>query len=169
MLQLSLNAAGEIMMGIDEMTAYIGIGSNLGDREENLNKAINTLTRVNGIEVLRTSQLYDTAPIGYTDQPNFLNGVVEIKTKLAPCTLLKVCHQIEDELKRVHTIKWGPRTIDLDILLYGNIVINEENIVIPHPRMNERKFVLEPLSELIPNIVHPVTNSTIHEMLIKIS
>jgi 2-amino-4-hydroxy-6-hydroxymethyldihydropteridine diphosphokinase len=156
-------------MEIDETTAYIGIGSNLGDREKNLHKAIDNLSCIKGIEVFRASQFYLTAPIGYIDQPDFLNGVVEIKTTLDPHTLLKVCHQVEDELKRVHTIKWGPRTIDLDILLYGNVVMNEKYLVIPHPGMNERVFVLKPLSELVPNVIHPITNITIHEMLSKIS
>jgi 2-amino-4-hydroxy-6-hydroxymethyldihydropteridine diphosphokinase len=147
------------------ITAYIGIGSNIGDRESNLKFAVEMLQEQDGVEVTVVSSYLNTAPVGYIDQPDFLNAVVEIRTSLTPISLLEVCQVIEQELKRVRTIRWGPRTIDLDILLYGDMVINEENLIIPHPRMHEREFVLYPLNEIAPNTVHPIIKKSIAELL----
>ncbi len=151
-----------------EMTAYIGLGSNMGNREENLDRAIALLDGTGKIRVTAVSSYYNTAPVGYLQQEDFLNAVAEIKTGLTANELLKVCNSIELELKRERIIRWGPRTIDLDILLYGDMIINEEKLTIPHPRMNERKFVLEPLSEIAPRVLHPVYNKTVGELLLEL-
>jgi len=129
--------------------AYLGLGSNIGERQEYLNKAIILLDNNEQIIVQKVSSFYDTEPVGYAEQDNFLNAVVEIKTTLEPLELIRVCQQIEAELGRVRTIRWGPRTIDIDILLYGKQEINEEDLIIPHPRMYERDFVMKPLKELM--------------------
>lgn len=144
--------------------AYIGIGSNIGDREKNLNSAIEMLKQENGVEVTAISSYINTAPVGYTEQPDFLNAVVEISTTLCPQKLLEVCSNIEKKLKRERIIHWGPRTIDLDILLFDNLVLNDDNLIIPHPRMHEREFVLKPLKEIAPMAFHPVLKKTIEEI-----
>jgi len=154
-----------IAVGDNSVTAYIGLGSNIGEREKNLNTAIDMLNETPGIEVLQVSSYINTAPVGYTQQPDFLNAVAEIKTKLQPDELLKICMDIESKLKRKRIIRWGPRTIDLDILLYGEQIINDENLVIPHPRMHEREFVLRPLAEIAPKAFHPVIKKTVAEIL----
>lgn len=138
------------------ITAYIGIGSNIGDRKKNIDSAIDMLNGADGTVVSAVSSYINTLPVGYTDQPDFLNAAVELKTALSPQKLLEVCQNIERELKRARDIKWGPRTIDLDILLYGEAVLNEENLIIPHPRMHEREFVMKPLNEIAPQAFHPV-------------
>lgn len=165
MRQWNLNAPGVIAVGDNSVTAYIGLGSNIGEREKNLNTAIDMLNETPGIEVLQVSSYINTAPVGYTQQPDFLNAVAEIKTKLQPDELLKICMDIESKLKRKRIIRWGPRTIDLDILLYGEQIINDENLVIPHPRMHEREFVLRPLAEIAPKAFHPVIKKTVAEIL----
>jgi len=147
-----------------KVTAYIALGSNLGDREAVLNRAAELLGKTEGIEVTAISSYYNTAPVGYTEQPDFLNAAAEIKTVLTPKELLQICMGIEKELKRERIIRWGPRTIDLDILLYGDRIINEENLIVPHPRMHERSFVLEPLKEIAPYAMHPVNGQTVSEM-----
>lgn len=147
------------------ITAYIGMGSNIGDRESNLDTALEMLRMQEGIEVTAVSSYLNTAPVGYTEQPDFLNAVAELRTSLTPAQLLEVCRRVEQELKRVRIIRWGPRTIDLDILLYGNMVINEEDLIIPHPRMQEREFVLYPLNEIAPQAIHPVMKKTVNELL----
>ncbi|UCH12220.1 MAG: 2-amino-4-hydroxy-6-hydroxymethyldihydropteridine diphosphokinase [Candidatus Omnitrophota bacterium] len=127
---------------------YLGIGSNLGNRNKNINTAIKRLGGIEGIEVTRVSSLIETEPEGGPPQNKFLNGAIEIKTKLLPHELLKQLKRIEEELGRVKTIKNGPRTIDLDILLYGDEKINSPDLKIPHPRMYKREFVMRPLKEL---------------------
>ncbi|QNU68633.1 2-amino-4-hydroxy-6-hydroxymethyldihydropteridine diphosphokinase [Ruminiclostridium herbifermentans] len=145
-------------------TAYIALGSNIGNREDNLNKAIEMLKQNDEVEVNKISSYLNTAPVGYTDQPDFLNAVVEVKTTLSPHKLLMVCSDIEKKLKRERIIHWGPRTIDLDILLYEDLVLNHEDLVIPHPRMHEREFVLKPLKEIAPKAFHPVLKKTIEDI-----
>ncbi len=147
------------------VTAYIGLGSNIGDREYQLNRAVELLKITEKTQVTLVSSYYNTAPVGYEQQPYFLNAVVEIRTSLSARELLSVCSGIEKELKRERIIHWGPRTIDLDILLYGCNIINDTDLVIPHPRMHERRFVLEPLNEIAPLVLHPVFNKTINEIL----
>ncbi|WP_082235803.1 2-amino-4-hydroxy-6-hydroxymethyldihydropteridine diphosphokinase [Halobacillus massiliensis] len=133
-------------------SAYIALGSNLDDRLEYLTEAIHFLDSHENIEVLRQSEIYETAPVGYTDQNDFLNMVLEIRTALLPIELLDYCQFIEQELGRKRVIKWGPRTIDLDILVYNQENMKDERLTIPHPHLQERAFVLVPLAELAPDL-----------------
>ena len=126
---------------------YLSLGSNIGSKEKNLNKAISLLKTTPSIHCVISSSFYLTEPQGYKNQEDFLNCVISLETNLDPLNLLKLCQHIESKLKRVRLFKWGPRIIDLDILLYDNIKINLQNLIIPHPRMLERAFVLVPLSE----------------------
>ena len=130
------------------VTAYIGIGSNIGDRQTNINKAIAHLRNSENIKVIKVSSIYETEPMSGPLQPNYLNGVIEIETDFSPLDLLKHLNEIEIKLGRVRSVKFGPRIIDLDILLYGDMEINDEHLTIPHPRMHERDFVLRGLREV---------------------
>ena len=136
-------------------TAYIGMGANLGDREATLDDARAQLDATPGIEVRRHSSLYVTAAVGYSDQPDFLNAVAELETDLGPRQLLDCLHRIEQGLGRVRSFRDAPRTCDLDLLLFDRCVLEAPGITVPHPRMAERRFVLEPLAELDPLIVLP--------------
>ncbi|MCM3758981.1 2-amino-4-hydroxy-6-hydroxymethyldihydropteridine diphosphokinase [Sporosarcina aquimarina] len=138
-------------------TAFLSIGTNMGDREAYIKLAIASLRATEGIEAVETSSIYETAPVGLTDQADFLNIVVRLATTLDPLELLTVCQRIEQELGRERTIRWGPRTADLDILLYNDDVIEREELSVPHPRMRERAFVLIPLTELAPGCIDPVS------------
>lgn len=128
--------------------AYIGIGSNLGDRQSHINDAIDILGQVEGISVLRASSVYETEPVGGPPQDKYLNGVIEIETTLEPHLLLEELTGIEKLLGREREVVSGPRTIDLDILTYGDLTLRDETLTIPHPRMHEREFVLKGLREL---------------------
>ena len=139
----------------DWHTAYIGLGSNIGDRQGHLSEALQRMNSQHS-RVARVSAFYSTKPVGYTNQADFLNSVAELKTLMTPQDLLAFLQDIEIHLKRERTIQWGPRTIDLDILLYDDIIIAEEALKIPHPRMHERLFVLVPLAEIAPDLIHPV-------------
>lgn len=130
------------------VTCYIGIGSNLGDRQGYIDRAIESLGKVKGVKVTRVSSIYETEPVGGVEQGKFLNGVIEIDTELAPLDLLKALNRIEDGLGRVRKVKNGPRTIDLDILYYGDLVVEEEGLTVPHPMICQRDFVLRGLKEL---------------------
>ena len=130
--------------------AYVGLGANLGDREETIRAAVAELP-----DVVAVSPLRETDPVGVTDQPQFLNGVAALETELAPRELLDVLLAVERRLGRERRERWGPRTIDLDLLLYGDEVIDEDGLKIPHPRLHERRFVLEPLADLAPQLVVP--------------
>jgi len=145
-------------------TIYLSLGSNVGDREHNLRTAIDRLSTPD-LQVLRASPVYETEPVDYTSQRWFLNLVVEAETTLFPKMLLSRTARIEHELGRVRTVAKGPRTIDIDILLYGKAVIETATLQIPHPRMAERRFVLAPLADLAPNLRHPVTHKTVRELL----
>ena len=127
---------------------YLSLGTNIGDREQNLKQAVEMLHSKDDIEVKAVSSIYETDPVGFLDQPSFLNIAVYIETNLSSQETLKICQSIENELGRVREIRWGPRIIDLDILLYNNDNIEVENLVVPHPRMYERAFVLVPLLEI---------------------
>ncbi|WP_339252492.1 2-amino-4-hydroxy-6-hydroxymethyldihydropteridine diphosphokinase [Sporosarcina sp. FSL W8-0480] len=133
--------------------AYLSIGSNIGDRLHHLTEAVRSLHSHDKIEVTMISSIYETEPVGYTDQANFLNLVVCLETSLNPFELLEVCQGVENDLGRVREIRWGPRTVDLDILLYNNDNIKSENLTVPHPRMDGRAFVLVPLMEIAPTLV----------------
>lgn len=135
--------------------SYLGIGSNLGRRQINIKKAIELLKQLPNIKVIKISQLIETMPVGGPKQRKFLNGAIEIKTNLKPQALLKALKKIEKDLGRVKTIKNGPRVIDLDILLYNKKNIYEKNLIIPHPRMFYRDFVLKPLKEIFPKLKMP--------------
>ena len=130
--------------------AYVGLGANLGDREGTIRAAVAQLPGVVAVSSLR-----ETDPVGVTDQPQFLNGVAALETELPPRELLDVLLTVERRLGRERRERWGPRTIDLDLLLYGDEVIDEDGLTVPHPRLRERRFVLEPLADLAPKLVVP--------------
>lgn len=148
-------------------TAYIAFGSNLGDKNKNIEDAIK-LIGSDIIKIEKVSSLYETDPVGYENQDIFLNGVMKVKTILNEYKLLERLMEIEKDLKRERLIKWGPRTIDLDIVLYDNIISDCEVVTLPHPRMHERLFVLEPLNEIAPNVVHPIYSKRIKELYEKL-
>jgi 2-amino-4-hydroxy-6-hydroxymethyldihydropteridine diphosphokinase len=136
--------------------AYIGLGANLGPKEVTILRAIDLLGAEPGIEVLELSQLRETEPVGVVDQPAFLNGAVALETSLTPWELLDVMLRIEQELGRARDVeRWGPRTIDLDLLVYGGEELDEPGLRIPHPRLHERRFALEPLADLEPELEIP--------------
>ena len=143
---------------------YLGLGSNVGDREANLRAAIERLEAPD-LRVLRVSPVYETEPVDYTEQRWFLNLVVEAETSLFPMQLLARVARIERALGRLRTVPKGPRSIDIDILLYGKAVIRSEALEVPHPRMDERRFVLAPLADLAPDLRHPIAHRTVSEML----
>lgn len=128
---------------------FLSIGTNIGNREENLKQAVRLLQRQ--FEMITISSIYETAPVGYVDQPSFLNIAVHVNTLLSPFDTLLACQAIENELGRVRDIRWGPRIIDLDILLYNQENVEADNLIVPHPRMYERAFVLVPLVEITSN------------------
>jgi 2-amino-4-hydroxy-6-hydroxymethyldihydropteridine diphosphokinase len=132
---------------------FIGLGSNLGEREENLRAALNRISSLEGTQVVRVSALRETPPWGVEDQPAFLNAVAEIRTALEPEALLDAVKRIEGELGRVPSFRWGPRLIDLDLLLYGTRRLETPRLTLPHPHILERPFVWEPLAEIAPEVV----------------
>lgn len=149
-----------------ETEVYIALGSNLWDRELNLLRAAAEVGRLPDSRVTELSSFYKTSPVGPVKQDAFFNAVLRLSTRLDARSLLAHLLRIEDEIfKRVRTIHQGPRRIDLDLLLYGDRVINEENLVVPHPRLAERRFVLQPLCEIAPDLVHPMIGKTMHELL----
>jgi len=151
-------------------TAYLGLGSNLGDRRRNLEAALEALRAHPQITVSAVSAFLETDPVGGPPgQGKFLNAAAEIETDLAPEALLEELKRIERALGRTPGPRWGPREIDLDILLYGKEVLETETLVIPHPRMRERRFVLAPLAEIAPAARDPVTGLTIRALLEKVS
>lgn len=143
---------------------YLSIGSNLGRREENCLKALEAM-KEKGLTIRKRSLLYETEPWGVRDQPNFINLALEIETDLPPMGLLQLIKEIEHQMGRAETFKWGPRIIDIDILLYNDIIYESAELKIPHPLMHEREFVLKPLSEIAPERFHPVLKKTIRELL----
>ena len=143
---------------------YLSLGSNIGDRQAHLREGIDLLP-ASGIQVLRVSPVYETEPIGYAAQAWFLNLVIEADTSLFPVQLLNRTQRIEHTLGRIRTIPNGPRRMDIDILLYANAVIHTTRLEIPHPRLAERRFVLQPLADLAPGLRHPVNHRTVRELL----
>ena len=147
------------------MKAVIALGSNLGEPKENLDLAIGLLREATDVQ--KVSNYYVTKPVGYEDQPDFVNAVCIIETELPAIDLLNMLHGIEKAMGRERTIKWGPRTIDLDIIQYGSILSSAEELTLPHPRAFERKFVLEPWAEIDPDAIL-LTHGKIKELLIKL-
>jgi 2-amino-4-hydroxy-6-hydroxymethyldihydropteridine diphosphokinase len=135
--------------------AFLGLGSNLGDRESNIRSALEALEKRGSARVVKVSAFRETAPVGYVDQPDFLNAVAKVETDLCPEDLLRAVLDVEQELGRVRTIRWGPRVIDIDILLYDELSVSIAGLTIPHPEMMRRAFVLEPLAEIEPELVLP--------------
>ncbi len=140
---------------------YLSLGSNMGDKRENLLEAIKKVGELENTEVVKSSTILETEPFGYIEQDNFLNACLEVKTLLTPQEFLSSILKIELDMGRVREIKWGPRVIDIDILFYDDEIIQEDNLAVPHPWICEREFVLEPLSEIAPNYVHPLERKTI--------
>jgi 2-amino-4-hydroxy-6-hydroxymethyldihydropteridine diphosphokinase len=145
--------------------AYIGIGSNLGDKRSHCEKAISQILKSDRHKLLAKSSFFKTKPVGYTSQDWFVNGVIKIETDLEAPELLRTLKTIESQLGRSETFRWGPRTIDLDILFFDDIEIHTEELQIPHPRIQNRQFVLVPLVEIDRNLIHPVLKKTIQDLL----
>jgi 2-amino-4-hydroxy-6-hydroxymethyldihydropteridine diphosphokinase len=147
-------------------TAYLSLGSNLGDRLHLLKEAIKKIGRSGGISIKRTSPVYETQPVGFENQGWFLNLVVEAETSLEPLPLLEYLLSVEAEMGRKREERGGDRNIDLDLLLYDNRILSTDRLVIPHPRMHQRRFVLVPLAQIAPELLHPVLKKKIGELLI---
>ena len=142
---------------------YLALGTNLGDRSANLRVAIEALP--SEINVIAESKVYETPPWGYENQPAFLNMAVKCETNLEPELLLKRLKQLEVQLGREQSFRWGPRLIDIDILFYGDLILKSESLIIPHPRLHERAFVLIPLADIASDFIHPILKKTIKELL----
>ena len=140
---------------MDGIICYIGIGSNLGDSLKKTKQAIGFISRIKGVELKTVSSFYKTEPVGIKKQNSFINAVAEIKTALSPISLFRELQSIENEMGREREVKGGPRIIDLDLLFFGQNVIKEENLIIQHPEIHKRRFVLEPLCEIASFFIHP--------------
>lgn len=145
--------------------AYIGLGSNLGEKKNYLDEAIEALRLRKDIRVLQVSDWIETEPYGYTDQPRFLNGCASLRTWLSPFELLDVLQELETAAGRERIIHWGPRTLDLDLLFYDQQILGNKRLVVPHPEIEKRSFVLEPMAQIAPWLRHPVSHKTIKELL----
>ena len=149
----------------DRHTAYVGLGSNLGDRSANLQRALREFESCEAVEVVRASSFWETDPVGGPPQGRYMNAAVQIRTPLAPRELMEMLLDIEKLCGRQRRVRWGPRTLDLDLLLYENRTIEDETLTVPHPEMHNRRFVLGPLCEIAPDAVHPVLKKTVRELL----
>lgn len=146
--------------------AYLGMGGNIGNTKENIQEALRLLQVNDKVKLIKSSSYYETAPVGYEQQDWFINIVAEIETELSPYKLLELCNDVERQLKRERLIRWGPRTIDIDILLYEDFESDEDKLTVPHPRMRERAFVIFPLMEIAPDL--NIRNQSIKEIAIAI-
>ncbi len=153
----------------DARTVYIGLGSNLGDRKQNIDKVLKILAETDNIQLIRSSEVVETVPLAGDDQPNYLNTVAEIKTSLSAQQLHSKTLAIEAGLGRTRNVKWSPRTIDLDILFFGDEIVNQPSLTIPHPQLHLRSFVLKGLSELNPALEHPVMKVSIQQLLSRLN
>ncbi len=148
-----------------ERTAFLGAGSNLGRRRLNLARARKRLEAY-GVQTVLSSSLYRTAPVGFKEQPDFCNAVWQVETKLAPSALLATCLKVERELGRLRTVNWGPRVIDLDLLLYEDLILTLPGLEVPHPCLNQRRFVLVPLAEIAAGWRHPASGQSVRRLLL---
>lgn len=149
-------------------TVYVAFGSNMGDKEKHINNGLLMLNAFPGIRVVRASEIMHSEPYGGVEQEEFLNGAVKLQTYLSPWELLEALHEIEAEEERERSMRWGPRTLDLDIIFYDDLVMEEEELCIPHTDMQNREFVLVPLMELAPEKRHPVLGKSVQEMLMEL-
>ncbi len=152
---------------MSESEVLVGFGSNLGDRSNLINRALKAISRLPETSLLKLSSLYETAPVGYLDQGAFLNGVVQLETSMPASELLGRLLAIEKSLGRERIERWGPRTVDLDILFFADRIIDEVDLIVPHPEMARRLFVLEPLCEIVPDWIHPGLCETVSALLNK--
>ena len=157
--------AEETLLPGGKVSVLLGLGSNLGGRREFIERAARLIDEIEGVELKNLSSLIETEPVGGPPQGRYLNGAAELETALEPRDLLSRLQEVETELGRVRKVLNGPRNIDLDILLFGDLVVEVGNLVLPHPRMCERAFVLEPLNEIAPGRVHPVKRKSVEELL----
>ncbi|MEI8172978.1 MAG: 2-amino-4-hydroxy-6-hydroxymethyldihydropteridine diphosphokinase [Deltaproteobacteria bacterium] len=150
---------------MDGVICFVGLGSNMDDPAGHCLKAMHLISEADGVNLLRSSSLYRTEPVGCVEQDWFINAVAEIRTELTAHKLMKVLQDIENNMGRVRKEKWGPRIIDLDILLYGQDVIRDENLVIPHPGLHRRRFILIPLCEIASYVIHPAFGVSIRGLM----
>ncbi|AUM94724.1 TPA: 2-amino-4-hydroxy-6-hydroxymethyldihydropteridine diphosphokinase [Clostridium botulinum] len=144
-------------------TAYVAFGSNIGDKKDYIKRALEKIEE-REIKIIKVSPIYETEPYGVLDQDSFLNGVVKIETNLIPENLIEVLLDIEKQLNRIRERRWGPRTIDLDIIFYDDLIINKNNLIIPHKDMENREFVLKPLCDIDENFIHPVLGKSVRQL-----
>jgi len=169
-LELDKSAdAGSARAGAGGIVAYVGIGANIGSPVEQCREAVRRLREIPGVTSLRTSSLYRTEPVGPQGQEWFINAVAELRTEMLPRQMFEILKKIEKLMGRTEGLRWGPRVIDLDLLLYGQAVVDEEGLTIPHPELHKRRFVLEPFCEIASYTVHPLFNVSMRGLLDRLS